>query len=311
MPFTIGHSMMQTILMIGLGKIGLPVAKQLAAQGHCVIGVSRSKPTDLAFCDAITAKLPPDNDNLYQENLHFVTSDARALIIAQLSQWSSQISQICIIVSPDTLSLQGYRDSYYAIAEHVVRLGDHLPNLKRVVFISSTGVYGQNAGEVIDIDTPVFAPASATSQVILQTEQLLQQHFEDKSVIIRPSGIYGQSRLRLLTMATQLAAQSPNMTSDYPSNTWTNRIMDIDLVSIIVKVTNTGETVPVYLATDNAPVPLYTVLNYLATAQGLNLSLPCMEPTTGKRIINNLPASWLNYPDWQSGYQHILSSLSD
>lgn len=303
--------MMQTILMIGLGKIGLPVAKQLAAQGHCVIGVSRSKPTDLAFCDAITAKLPPDNDNLYQENLHFVTSDARALIIAQLSQWSSQISQICIIVSPDTVSLQGYRDSYYAIAEHVVRLGDYLPNLKRVVFISSTGVYGQNAGEVIDINTPVFAPASATSQVILQTEQLLQQHFEDKSIIIRPSGIYGQSRLRLLTMATQLAAQSTNIASNYPSNTWTNRIMDIDLVSIIVKVTNTGETVPVYLATDNAPVPLYTVLNYLATAQGLNLSLPCMEPTTGKRIITNLPASWFNYPDWQSGYQYILSSLGD
>ena len=303
--------MMQTILMIGLGKIGLPVAKQLAAQGHCVIGVSRSMPTDLAFCSPMTAKLPPDNDHLYQKNLHFVASDARALIIAQLSQWTSQISQICIIVSPDTPSLQDYRDSYYAIAEHVVRLGDHLPNLKRVVFISSTGVYGQNAGEVIDINTPVFAPASATSQVILQTEQLLQQHFEDKSVIIRPSGIYGQSRLRLLTMATQLAAQSPNMTSDYPSNTWTNRIMDIDLVSIIVKVTNTGETVPVYLATDNAPVPLYTVLNYLATAQGLNLSLPCMEPTTGKRIINNLPTTWLNYPDWQSGYQHILSALGE
>ena len=303
--------MMQTILMIGLGKIGLPVAKQLAAQGHCVIGVSRSMPTDLAFCSPMTAKLPPDNDHLYQKNLHFVASDARALIIAQLSQWTSQINQICIIVSPDTLSLQGYRDSYYAIAENVVRLGDHLPNLKRVVFISSTGVYGQNAGEIIDIDTPVSAPASATSQVILQTEQLLQQHFEDKSVIIRPSGIYGQSRLRLLTMATQLAAQSPNMTSDYPSNTWTNRIMDIDLVSIIVKVTNTGETVPVYLATDNAPVPLYTVLNYLATAQGLNLSLPCMEPTTGKRIINNLPTTWLNYPDWQSGYQHILSALGE
>ena len=303
--------MMQTILMIGLGKIGLPVAKQLAAQGHCVIVVSRSTPTDLAFCSPVTAKLPPDNDHLYQKNLHFVASDARALIIAQLSQWTSQISQICIIVSPDTLSLQDYRDSYYAIAEHVVRLSDHLPNLKRVVFISSTGVYGQNAGEVIDINTPVFAPASATSQVILQTEQLLQQHFEDKSVIIRPSGIYGQSRLRLLTMATQLAAQSPNMTSDYPSNTWTNRIMDIDLVSIIVKVTNTGETVPVYLATDNAPVPLYTVLNYLATAQGLNLSLPCMEPTTGKRIINNLPTTWLNYPDWQSGYQHILSALGE
>lgn len=303
--------MMQTILMIGLGKIGLPVAKQLAAQGHCVIGVSRSTPTDLAFCNPMTAKLPPDNDHLYQQNLHFVTSDARALIIAQLSQWSSQISQICIIVSPDTLSLQGYRDSYYAIAEHVVRLGDHLPNLKRVVFISSTGVYGQNAGEVIDINTPVFAPASATSQVILQTEQLLQQHFEDKSVIIRPSGIYGQSRLRLLTMAKQLAAQSPNKVSDYPSNTWTNRIIDTDLVSIIVKVINAGQTVPVYLATDNAPVPLYTVLNYLATAQGLNLSLPCMEPTTGKRIITNFPATWLNHPDWQSGYQHILSTLSD
>lgn len=292
---------MQTILMIGLGKIGLPVASQLAAQGHCVIGVSRSQPSDLPI-DVLTQAT---------SKLHLVTGDARTLSVQQLSDWSSQINQICIIVSPDTMSEQGYRDSYYAIAENVVRLSDDLPQLERVVFISSTGVYGQNAGEVIDIMAPVQPPASPTSRVLLETERLLQQHFGDDCVIIRPSGIYGQSRLRLLTLAKTMAKQVAahpldNQVSDYPSNTWTNRIFDTDLVTIIVNVINASQTLPVYLATDNAPVPLYTVLHYLAAEQGLTLSLPSDEPTTGKRIINNLPNTWLSYPDWQSGYQHIL-----
>lgn len=291
---------MQTILMIGLGKIGLSVAQQLTAQGHCVIGVSRSIPADF------THHKQSDNIN----NLHFVASDARKLESQQLTKWASQINQICIIVSPDTMSVQGYRDSYYAIAENIIRLSDALPTLERVVFISSTGVYGQHAGEVIDINTPVQPPINATSNVILATEQLLQQHFGDDCVIIRPSGIYGQSRLRLVTMAKQLAKQQQtNQVNDYPTNSWTNRIFDTDLVAIIVNVINAGQTVPVYLATDNAPVPLYTVLNYLATAQGESLSLPSDEPTVGKRIINNLPKTWLSFPNWQLGYQHILQRL--
>lgn len=289
---------MQTILMIGLGKIGLPVAKQLAGQGHCVIGVSRSQPSNLQLDARPQAA-----------NLHFIASDARTLSIQQLSDWSSQINQICIIVSPDTMSEQGYRDSYYAVADNVVRLSKYLPQLQRVVFISSTGVYGQNAGDIIDSNTAVQPPVSATSRVILDTENLLQQHFADNCVIIRPSGIYGQSRLRLVSMAQQLAQQQPHQACDYPSNTWTNRIFDIDLINIIVNVVNAGQTVPVYLATDNAPVPLYTVLHYLATAQGLTLSLPSHPPMTGKRLINNLPTTWLNFPDWQSGYQHILQNL--
>ena len=69
--------MMQTILMIGLGKIGLPVAKQLAAQGHCVIGVSRSTSTDLAFCSPVTAKLPPDSE-MYIRKIYILLPVMRA-----------------------------------------------------------------------------------------------------------------------------------------------------------------------------------------------------------------------------------------
>ena len=288
---------MQSILMIGLGKIGLEVAKQLASQGHQVIGISRSQPKDLSQPMA---------------NLHFVASDARNLTVQQLQAWSSQITQVCIIVSPSVMSEQGYRDSYYAIAENLVKLSDDLPKLSRVVFISSTGVYGQNAGEIIDNTTPVQTPTSATSKVILDTEKLLQQHFAEDCVIIRPSGIYGHTRLRLISMATQLAqAQATNSTTELPSNIWSNRIFDTDLIAIIVNVINAAQTVPVYLATDNTPVPLFTVLNYLATAQGLTLSLPDTAPSTGKRIVNNLPKDWLTYPNWQLGYQAILQSLHD
>ena len=277
---------MANYLIIGLGKIGLTVANTLAAAGKQVIAVNRSERTMIH--PAIT----------------LVQTDARFLAVRDLGVDCQTLTHACIIVSPSEPSVQGYKDSYFAISQNFIQLAQQLPHLQRVVFISSTSVYAQNQGEKIDSHTPVAPPSAATAQVLLDTERLLQQAFLQRCTIIRPSGIYGRERLRLVNMVTKLV----NGEIAAPSNTWSNRIFDEDLVSVIVKVLTETSPLPLYLATDYEPAPMFGVLQGIAQLQGVNLNLTDALPTTGKRVISNLPKNWLHYPNWQAGYHAILQT---
>lgn len=275
-------------IMIGLGAIGLPVANQLAKSGLSLIGISR------------TAKMNLD------KNIQHIQLDARTLSPQHLKPFLSTISHITITVTPSRYDETSYHESYFQISQAVIKLSQYLPNLQRVFFVSSTGVYGQNSAEVIDIHSPILPPARVGSQIILQTEQLLQQHFVDKCTIIRPSGIYGEQRLALVNLVKKLATDKQIA---IPENTWTNRIMDIDLIHVMIKILMENNPLAIYLVTDNQPVPLYNVLNYLALQLRLDIQFVETLPTTGKQILNNLPSDWLNFTNFQQGYQHILAKL--
>lgn len=288
---------MQTILLIGLGKIGKSVAQTLLAQGKIVIGVTRHF-TDIAQ----TLSQSP--------NFTHLQADASQLTPAKIQPFSQAITHVCIIVSPsqanDLSMLQAYKNSYLAICETIARLSPHLPTLQRVVFISSTSIYGHNSGEVIDTTTPMQSPPSATAKILLQAEMVLTQQFGEKCTLIRPSGIYGRDRLRLIKMVENLA----NGTMALPPNSWTNRIFDTDLIKIIVNVLNENQPLPVYLATDNLPVPLYEVLSWLAGEMALRVALPTTRPIGGKRLCHNLPEGWLEYGDFKQGYRVALEHFS-
>ncbi|WP_199507690.1 MULTISPECIES: SDR family oxidoreductase [unclassified Psychrobacter] len=270
-------------LIIGQGAIGLEVTNQLAADGHPVTGLARRERNtyDLAA------------------NADFMQHDARTLTAEQLAPFS----HIAIIVTPDAYSESGYQDSYLAIAEHLATLAAQLPKLQRMVFISSTGVYGQDSGEWIDKDTVPTTPTRAASQVIYQAEQVLQSAFAARLSIIRPSGIYGKTRLMRLRQAEKGSAAS----IDDPH--WTNRIMDSDLVQIIVNVLTMETPEPLYIATDYAPVTTQDLMRWLS--EQLDTDMPSVNragAVTGKRLHSNIPLTWLRYPDWQMGYQAILAS---
>ena len=272
----------QQLLIIGQGDIGLPVTNRLAQHNLSVTGLARGDRSDYALVD--TAR--------------FIQADALTLTAEQLQEFT----HIAIIVTPDEHSIEGYRASYLAICQHVTSLGKTLSNLERIIFISSTGVYGQDNGEWIDENTLPIVPKRGASKIILQAEQALQQGFGAKAVIIRPSGIYGRERLMRLHKAredqkTSIAAMS-----------WSNRIMDSDLVTIITKVLTIEMPKPLYIATDYAPVTIFELTKWLS--QQVGATLPEMDTSklavTGKRLHSNIPLAWLTYPDWQVGYQDIL-----
>ena len=273
----------QNLLIIGQGDIGLPVTNKLGQDGYCVTGLARS---EREYYDLV-------------DSADFLQANALTLTAEQLQAFT----HIAIIVTPDEYSTSGYHDSYLAISQHLATLADKLTSLVRVVFISSTGIYGQDSGEWIDEDTVPITPEREASKVILQAEQALQQGFGDKVVVIRPSGIYGRERLMRLSKARE-----PNK-DPVPAEHWSNRIMDRDLVNIIAKVLTIETPKPVYLATDYRPVTTFELGVWLSEQVGE--TPPTIDNTktsvTGKRLHSNIPLAWLDYADWQTGYRDILN----
>ena len=225
-------------------------------------------------------------------------ADALTLSAEQLQDFTA----IAIIVTPDEYSTSGYHDSYLAITQHLATLADKLTNLTRVVFISSTGVYGQDNGAWIDENIAPVTPEREASQVILQAEQVLQQGFGNRAIIIRPSGIYGRERLMRLRKARE--EQKEPVAAAH----WSNRIMDRDLVTIIANVMTIDAPKPLYIATDYAPVTTFELSTWLS--EQIDTEPPAIDDNktavTGKRLHSNIPLAWLDYPDWQAGYRDIL-----
>lgn len=270
------------ILIIGQGDIGLPVTNKLAQDGLTVTGLARRDRQNYALSD----------------DAKFMQADALTLTAEQLQDFT----HIAIIVTPDEYSTSGYHNSYLAINQHLAALADKLPTLERIVFISSTAIYGQDNGEWIDEDTMPMLPEREASQVILQAEQALQQGFDDRAIIIRPSGIYGRERLMRVRKAREPQKEP------IAAGAWTNRIMDSDLVNIIAHVMTTKLPKPVYIATDYLPVTTFELTTWLC--EQLGEVLPVLDDKntaiSGKRLHSNIPLAWLTYPDWQIGYQDIL-----
>lgn len=293
-------------LIIGQGGIGLAVTNDLAKKGYLVTGLARRH---------------RDDYELHQNAKH-IQADALTLDATVLADFT----HIAIIITPDRYDANAYRDAYLAVAKHLANMAMALPKLERVVFISSTGVYGQDDGEWVDVLTKPKVPNHAGSAYILQAEQALQQAFKDQAVIIRPSGIYGKTRRRLIEQAKQSLNDESNGAIH-----WTNRIMDSDLVTVVVNVLTLAKPEPLYLASDYAPVSRAELMTWLkhclvknSNTNHVNTShfdtnhgndpdtTDHQTPTqyqnmTGKRIHSNIPRAWLQYPDWQSGYAYLLA----
>ena len=275
----------QNWLIIGQGDIGLPVTNTLAQKNLPITGLARSERANYDLDD----------------KAGFLQADALTLSAEQLQKFT----RIAIIVTPDDYSTSGYNRSYLGICQHLATLADEMTALERVVFISSTGIYGQDNGEWIDENTAPIMPERGASKVILQAEQALQQGFGDKAIIIRPSGIYGRERLMRLRKA-QESQKDP-----IAAESWSNRIMDSDLVTIITKVLATDTPKPLYIATDYLPVTTFELTHWLSQQVGETLPEVDSEKTavTGKRLHSNIPLAWLKFPDWQAGYHDILQQI--
>ncbi len=123
------------------------------------------------------------------------------------------------------------------------------PSVSRVIYISSTGVYGQVDGGWVDESTECH-PSRAGGRACLAAEQLLgHSPWASRSVILRLAGIYGPGRLPRLQA---LRAGEP-LESD--PDGWLNLIHVEDAAAIVGLVAERALALPrVYAVADGHPV---------------------------------------------------------
>jgi len=139
---------------------------------------------------------------------------------------------------------------------------------RRLVYISTTGVYGDCAGAWVDETWPV-RPAVDRARRRWDAENALRRWSEESGgelVILRVAGIYGMGRLPLDRIYRGLPLVRPEQAP------FTNRIHVVDLVSVLVAAMDRGANGEVYNVSDGHPSNMTDY--FLAVADTMGLPRP-------------------------------------
>ncbi|WP_035776378.1 SDR family oxidoreductase [Arthrobacter sp. H5] len=273
-----------TVLIAGCGDLGTEAGLRFAALGHRVVGWRRSP-----------GVLPPAIEGVAVD------------VTLSLPPIPGRTDVVVIALAADGRTETAYRDAYLGGTANVLgALERDGVRPRRVVFVSSTAVYGNDDGGWVDESTPA-EPATLTGGVLRETEQLLHARLPHATVL-RLSGIYGPGRTRLIEKARRETETLP------AGKQWTNRIHRDDAAAAIVHLaTAVDEPAPVYLGADHEPAAMGDVLSFLADQLGLPhppRGPGSGERATGKRCRSDLLRSTgfeFAYPTFREGYRAVLA----
>lgn len=175
------------------------------------------------------------------------------------------------------------------------RLKQFLDNVKalpkKIVLISTTGVYGDSAGAWIDESFPV-TPVADRAKRRLSAETALQawaDNYQKEIVILRVPGIYALDRLPLQRLKKGLPLVKE---SEAP---WTNRIHANDLAQVCKQAMMTHAKSIIYNVTDGSPSTMTEYFNQVADASGLpkppQISMAEAVQTLSKGMVSYLQES--------------------
>ena len=273
------------VLVAGLGDVGGRAATRLVADGHDVVGVRRSDTPG------------PDGVAMVQGDLTDPTL---------VDRLPAGIDRVLITVSSDGRDPDLYRSAYLdgptTLLDGLARRGHQVA---RVVFTSSSAVYGQHDGDWVD-ETSTTDPSSPTATVLLDAERAISDG-PFPATLLRLTGIYGPGRTRLV----DLVRRGDAVVGTTPA--YTNRIHAADAAAACDLLLQLGTTAPpVVIGTDDEPADRADVYRWLATQLGV--AGPTVDderaPDRGsKRCRNDLLRSlgWApTYPTFREGYAELV-----
>jgi nucleoside-diphosphate-sugar epimerase len=267
------------VLIVGCGDLGSRLALRLYAAGAEIWGLRRN-------VAALPSGIHPFPADLQNE----------ASLAGLPPQWDATV----FCATPAARSPEGYRATF---TDGTRRVLGRLDDPGRVLFVSSTAVYGQDAGEWVDEDSPT-EPAAFNGRCLLEAEQALRERLPE-AIVARPSGLYGPGRTRMLRLARDALALPPPR--------WTNRIHIEDAAAALAHLLGLQRPRPLYLLNDDEPSLEPAVIAWLRRELGLPLLPPPPDaPALGKRVGNaRLRTSGFRpaYPDFRSGYRELLREL--
>ena len=191
---------------------------------------------------------------------------------------------------------------------------------EKIVYISTSGVYGDCGGARITEEAPVN-PRTDRARRRLAAENHLREWGARRGVaivVLRVSGIYGPGRLPLERIRT---GQPVLAEAEAP---WTNRIHVDDLARVCIAAGEKGETGDIFNVSDGRPGTMTEYFNAVADACGLPRP-PQVSLAEARRVMTPLMLSYLGesrrmdntrmveklgfellYPDLESGIRASL-----
>jgi nucleoside-diphosphate-sugar epimerase len=169
----------KTISIVGLGWLGMPLAQRLRGQGFVVRGSKTTmEGVQAARLSGIAA---------YQLQLTPEPEGERAALQELLS------SELLIITLPASRTVTTTNDYLQAI-QILVDSAMAYGQLRRIIFTSSTSVYGDSAGAGVCTEATPPNPVTSAGKTVLQVEQWLHALPGMAVDILRLAGLVGANR---------------------------------------------------------------------------------------------------------------------
>jgi len=278
-----GNSTTVRTLIAGCGYVGTALGERLVALGHEVWAIRRD-PSAL-----------PNSFNKFPADL----ANRRAI-----DDLPGRIDYVVYCASAGESSDAAYQRAYVQGLSNVLNATEG-SGVRRVFFTSSTSVYAQTGGVVVDEESET-RPEHFSGQRTLEAENLLRGATLMQSTCLRCAGIYGPGRTRLIDSVRQGTASM--------SNRLTNRIHRDDIAGVIVHLMQADVAPPVLLLSDDEPTPQRDVTAFIANQLGLPPppdGAPEPSGRGGDKRCNNarLKATGyrLQYPSYREGYAAMLA----
>jgi nucleoside-diphosphate-sugar epimerase len=284
-------------LIFGCGYLGLRVARRWMATGHVVFAVTR-RTRRAAELDAVGIR-------------PIVADVTNSLILPDIKN----LETVLFAVGFDRRSGKTIHDVYVRGLHSA--LGVLPDSVGRILYVSSTGVYGQSNGEWID-EKSACRPLRQGGRACLEAEQLLARHpLGGRAVVLRLAGLYGPQRL------PQLNALRAGTPLEVAASGFLNLIHVDDAAQVVLAAENRAAAPRCYLVADGNPVQRREF--YVEAARLLSLPEPCFrEPgadaaerrraITSKRarnarMIGELGVR-LRYPSYREGLLSVAAEMS-
>jgi len=267
------------VLIVGAGDLGMRAASLLLTQGAEVWALRRRPAT------------------AQHARLHSLQADLGDP--HTLRAMPAGITHVVWSPAPDRRDPRAYEAVFTLGLQHVLAALDTTA-LRRLVFVSSSAVYGEHGSDWVDEDTPP-APPGFNGRILLEAEQWLANQ-KLPAVALRLAGLYGPGRTQLFDRLRAGQARAP---SDPPH--WANRMQVDDAASAIVHLLDLPGALPVYIGCDDTPLPLHELYGYLAELLGAPAPAAGSAPAgVGSKRLSNarLKSSGFvpRWPDARAGY---------
>ena len=251
-------------LIVGCGYLGLRLARRWRRQGEQVFVTTRS-----AHREKILAS----------EGLQPIRWDVTHEAIPRLPV----VESVVFAIGFDRQAGYPIQDVYVDGLGRV--LASCQQSVRRILYISSTGVYGQSDGRWVDETAPA-QPDREGGRACLAAEQLLQHHpmFGQKAIILRLAGIYGPGRL------PQLEPLRQGRPLAVAADAFLNLIHVDDAVRVIAVCERQTQPPQVFCVSDGQPVrreDFYRHLAALIGSQDPSFESPSENSSQAKRARAN------------------------